>query len=208
MNNRSALVFASVALIAAMFLLVPWLTRTMGPSAGFLTVLCIYWFGFCLPLGFFFQGKGASRRLSLSVGEAHCVPWAVAFQGCLITIVSRYLLPNNVVWIVVALAVLFGAVNGFLEEFFWRGAYLEQGRGMPRFQALGVVLFGLWHVPLTLAHGVTYEGGAFTLVGGAFAFGVFWSVIAYQTGRIGWTIISHVLTNIVTFVGLIAVNFA
>jgi hypothetical protein len=52
MLSRSALVLASVTLIAAMFLLVPWLTRTMGPAAGYLTVFCIYWFGFCLPLGF------------------------------------------------------------------------------------------------------------------------------------------------------------
>jgi membrane protease YdiL (CAAX protease family) len=64
-----------------------------------------------------------------------------------------------------------------------------------------------WHVPLTLAHGVAYEGGAFALVGGAIGLGVFWSVIAYQTGRIGWPIVSHVVTNVATFVGLISSDF-
>jgi hypothetical protein len=80
MLSRSALVLASVTLIAAMFLLVPWLARTMGPAAGHLTVSCIYWFGFCLPLGFFFQSKSTSKRLRLTVSEARWVPWAVIFQ--------------------------------------------------------------------------------------------------------------------------------
>jgi membrane protease YdiL (CAAX protease family) len=135
------------------------------------------------------------------------VPWAVIFQLSLIVGVSGYLLPNSVSWIAIGLAVVFGTVNGFLEEFFWRGAYLEQGEGMAHFQALGVVLFSLWHVPLALVHGVTYEGGAFALVGGAIGLGVLWSVIAYQTGRIGWPIVSHVVTNVATFIGFISSNF-
>jgi membrane protease YdiL (CAAX protease family) len=62
-------------------------------------------------------------------------------------------------------------------------------------------------VPLALVHGVTYEGGAFALVGGAIGLGVLWSVIAYQTGRIGWPIVSHVVTNVATFIGFISSNF-
>jgi CAAX protease family protein len=207
MAVRWALVSASIVLIATMFVLVPWLTKTMGPSAGYLTVFFIYWFGFCLPLGFLFQGQGAIQRLGLSVSDARWVPWAVAVQVALIVVVSYHLAPKTVTWVSIGLAVIFGTVNGFLEEFFWRGAYLAQGQGEPRFQALGLVLFSLWHVPLTLAHGVTYEGGTFALIGGAIGLGFFWTLIAYQTGRIGWAIISHALTNIATFVGLIATNF-
>lgn len=201
------LVAASIALIAIMFWLVPYLTGWLGPTKGALAIFCLYWFGFCLPLGIVFQGRNVRRHLSLETGDARWVPWIVVAQVGLVVTASWFLLPDRIPPVAVVCAVGFGLLNGFLEEFFWRGSYLEQGSGRPAYQALGVALFTLWHVPLIFAQGVEYDGGPAALVFGAFGLGVFWAIIANRTNRIGWPILSHMATNAATFVGLFAVNF-
>jgi len=208
MSYRNALVLITAMFIVLMFLIVPLLTSHLGSIWGSFTVFLIYWFFFCLPLGWFFQRNGAVRRnLSLALGGANWVPWAVAAQITLIAVASWFMLPENVPLIAMILAFTFGTLNGFLEEFFWRGAFLEQGRGNMSFQLLGVGLFTLWHVPLVLAHGVHYEGGPAALIGGALFLGIFWFWIANRTDRIGWSVVAHMFTNVIAFVGHITVNF-
>ncbi|MHA3916800.1 CPBP family glutamic-type intramembrane protease [Halovulum sp. GXIMD14793] len=73
--------------------------------------------------------------------------------------------------------------------------------------AVSATLFGIWHLALGSAYGVTYEGGVLALVGGGFVLGVFWTFVAFRTGKTGWTTIAHILTNIAAFTGLIASNF-
>lgn len=206
--QRRVLVTVSVLFILVMFAMVPWLTRALSPAHGYLAVFCLYWICFCLPAGWYFQRRERLRdTFSLTVGKDRWIPWAVALQISVVAIASWTLLPDQVPAIAIALALLFGLVNGTLEEFFWRGAYLSQGRGDARFQLLGVGLFTLWHVPLALAHGVTYQGGSLALIGGALGLGLFWSFIAYRTNHIGWPVVSHALTNAIAFIGLIAANF-
>ena len=206
--SRAALIAVTLALIAAMLGLVPWLTRTLGPTIGYVSVFLLYWFLFCLPMGFIAQGtKRARASLSFEIGPHVWVPWAVGAQVALIAAASWVLLSGPVPIVAIVAALVFAVVNGFLEEFYWRGAFLAQGRGVVWFQAVGVALFTLWHVPLALAHGVVYEGGPAALIGGALGLGLFWSFIANKTGYIGWPIVSHILTNFAGFVGLITTNF-
>lgn len=208
MSRPRALIAASVVFIAVMLVVVPWLTRTLLPRDGYFAVFCLYWLCFCLPAGWFFGGRTPLReRLSLATEGNRWVPWAVTLQVFAIAIGSWTMLPDHVALLAVALALVFGPINGFFEEFFWRGAFLEQMPDSWRYQALGVGLFTLWHVPLALAHGVTYPGGAASLVGGAAGLGAFWAFVAYRTKRIGWPVVSHMLTNAIAFVGLIALNF-
>ena len=191
-----------------MCVLVPWLTRVLGPARGYIAVFCLYWFFFCLPAGWYFQrGVRWRDRLSLKVGAARWVPWVVALQVLAVAISSWFMRPEHVPLVAVAMAAAMALVNGFCEEFFWRGAYLEQGGDDLRFQVLGVVLFTGWHVPLAFAHGITYPGGVLPLVGGALGLGAFWMAIALRTGRIGWPILSHILTNCAAFIALAALNF-
>ncbi len=208
MTSRHRLVLASVILILAMCALVPWLTRTLCPVHGYIAIFCIYWFCFCLPAGWHFQ-RGAvwSQRFSLKVGAQRWVPWAVTLQVGAVALSSWHMRPESVPLLAVVLAMAMGLVNGFSEEFFWRGAFLEQGRGNIPFQVLGVGLFTAWHVPLAFAHGIIFPGGALALVGGAMCLGAFWSVIAVRTDRIGWPIVSHVLTNCIVFIAFVSLNF-
>jgi membrane protease YdiL (CAAX protease family) len=208
-NRRAALFGVSVIWIVVMLWAVPFATQAFGAHSGYLVVFLAYWLLFCLPFGLLFQKRGTRRaRLRFDHADAWWVPWAVAAQLISLFAASTVLLPDGVTITVVVLAVLFGVTNGFLEEFFWRGAYLDQGGESPAFLCMGLVLFTAWHVPLALARGVVYEGGAGALIGGAFALGTLWTVIAYITQQTGWTTFSHILTNVMAFTGALALNLS
>jgi membrane protease YdiL (CAAX protease family) len=98
-------------------------------------------------------------------------------------------------------------LNGFLEEYAWRGAFLGSFADRPRFGFVaGWLLFSAWHIPLTFAVGVTNEGGGAALVGGAAGLGLLWSFVAWRVRAIGWTVAAHVLTNFLAFSNLILAN--
>lgn len=207
LNPRQQLLLSTVVLVVVMSVLVPLLTETLGPVPGFLACFGIYWLCFCLPVGWFFiRREYRGGIFGLRVGSYRRVPWAVTLQIAIIAVSSWMLASNEISALVVSGALLFGMLNGVFEEFAWRGAFLEHGRGDATFQVLGVGLFTAWHVPLTLAHGITYPGGNLSLVGGALAMGTFWAFLAAQTSRIGWPVISHVLTNSIAFVGFFSTN--
>ncbi|MGJ8625621.1 MAG: CPBP family glutamic-type intramembrane protease [Sulfitobacter sp.] len=199
---------ASVLLVVFMMWFVPWATQTLGPAMGYATVFLVYWFGFCLPLGLFFQGRRAAlRNLRFGTGAAPWVPLAIACQVVVIAVANYVLWPAHVTVGAICLAGAAALINGFSEEFFWRGAYLELGRGNPVFQSLGVLLFGLWHVPLMFAQGVDYQGGAVALIFGAWGLGAFWAVVASRTDGIGWPIVAHIVSNVFAFTGVVALSF-
>ena len=64
---------------------------------------------------------------------------------------------------------------------------------------LGWALFTLWHVPLALSVGITFDHGAVALIGGAALLGLFWTWIAWRTGSVFYVSIAHGLTNIFAF---------
>lgn len=207
-RSRSHLVLAAIFLIMFMLAIVPWLTHALGPLPGFLVCFLVYWIGFCIPVGMHFVGRARRiKQLSLDVASNRWVPWAVALQISLVAVPSFMMIDGQITVLVVLAAVTFGVVNGFLEEVSWRGAFLELGRNDAQFQWLGVGLFTLWHVPLALAHGIIYPGGAFALISGALAMGAFWALLALRTGHIGWAIIGHAFSNSIAFIGFFALNW-
>lgn len=190
-----------------MLVLVPLLTRWLGPAAGTLAAFGLYWFVFCLPLAFVFQAPGRRRAvLSMQLVGQRWVPWSVLLQVTALAIAAWFLWPRPVPPMAIAWALPLALINGFAEEFYWRGAFLTQAQGRRSVQVWGVVLFTLWHVSLLFAHGVDYHG-PIVVVGGAALVGTFWGLIAARTGAIGWTILSHILTNAIVFVDIIAKNF-
>lgn len=207
-RRKLALIACSATFIFLMFVVVPWATA-MRPDVGYAVLFCCYWFLFCLPMGFLFQGlAGAKRNLSLHRSGARWVP-AVALAQVAITGVTVWTYwPDSPSAGILVTAAIASLLNGFSEEFFWRGAWLETGRGDAIFQGIGVLLFTLWHVPLLLAHGVAYPGGPAALVGGGFVLGCIMAFLANRTGRIGWPVIAHIGTNLFAFPALIAANFA
>lgn len=205
----TGLVVAALVLMAAMAGLVPLLTGVWpGGLTGYFAALALYWVFFCVPVGLAVLGReGLARKLTLRVWGAWWLPVLILAQP--LGLFLFYALPEGLLGVptsALLLGLAFALVNAPLEEIAWRGAYLEASRGNVLVQQLGVVLFALWHVPLTLAVGVTFGVGPVALVASSFALGALWAVAAWWTRAIGWPVVGHVLTNAAVFPLLIAGN--
>ncbi|WP_162006755.1 CPBP family intramembrane glutamic endopeptidase [Roseimaritima sediminicola] len=185
----------------------PLCTRLLGPGPGILAVFLLYWFGFCLPVGWWFQPDGQWRsRLSLQTRGRRWVPWSVGGLALVLGAAALVQWPRPVPPAALLWALPLACLNGFCEEFFWRGAYLAQRTDSNRLAWWGVGLFTLWHVPLLWAEGGSYHG-PYVMVGGPLLLGMLWMRIALSTRRIGWSVLSHVTTNALVFVDLISKNY-
>lgn len=196
-----ALVAHALALIAILLVLVPILTSTYGTN-GYLLVFAFYWLAFCVPVivihvlprrdPHLFSEKLARRDWF--------VPLLLLAQVTLIAAVA--LAPNTSLLTTSGflLAAVFAITNGPLEEIAWRGGFMTRFADRPRLGFwLGWLLFSAWHIPLTLSHGVTFDGGGVGLVGGAALLGLLWNWIAWRTGSVFWVGLAHALTNVAAF---------
>ena len=206
MRGPKALILSALALICGMLWFVPFATARWG-FYGYGLVLALYWAGFCVPLGLLFIGPAGLRRVvHLRLGGARWVPWAAFGLVLMVLGVTLAQPPAGVTVTVVALALAAGAINGLVEELYWRGAWLTVAGDDVRLFALGCVLFAAWHLPMALAVGVVYHGGPVALVGGAAALGLVWAAMAWRTRGIGWPMLSHAGLNMVVFQTLVATN--
>ncbi len=98
-------------------------------------------------------------------------------------------------------------VNGIVEEIYWRGLYLG-GYKENRYIILVVspLLFALMHSSFLAIAGMTYQGGVFALVGGAFLMGLLWSYVSFKLDTIRYCIASHIFVNLFAFTGLFVEN--
>lgn len=199
-RSQIALVLHALALIGAMFVLVPELTASLGP-AGYLLSLVFYWLAFCLPVILLHVWRQRDHRLfSERLAWRHWyVPGVLLLQVGVIFVIA--LVPHTAILTSkgAMLAAAIALINGPLEETAWRGGFMTEFRDRPRLGFwLGWLLFTAWHIPLGLSHNLVVEGGWPALVGGAAVLGLLWSWIAWRTGSVFWTTIAHVLTNILT----------
>jgi membrane protease YdiL (CAAX protease family) len=85
-------------------------------------------------------------------------------------------------------------VNATLEEVFWRGVYISLWPENPWlgwiWPALG---FGAWHLAPQAIHPASM--GRVAYVASATALGLSWGCVAYRTGSVRWTTLSHLLTD-------------
>lgn len=200
-RSQIALVLHALALIAAMFVLVPKLTGINGPY-GYLLSLAFYWLAFCLPVIALHVWKQRDHRLFSErlAWRDWFVPGLLLLQVGVIGAVA--LVPHTAILTShgALLATLVALINAPLEETAWRGGFMTEFRDKPRLGFwLGWMLFTTWHIPLVLSHNLDFDGGWLALVGGAAVLGLLWSWIAWRTGSVFWTSIAHVLTNILTF---------
>lgn len=196
-----ALVLHALAVIAALFVLVPRLTAIDGRS-GYLLSLAFYWIGFCIPvIALHVWNRDGGRLFSEKLAwRDWWIPGLLLVQVIAIGLVA--LVPHTSILTThgAMLAAAIAIINGSLEEAAWRGGFMMRFADKPRLGFwLGWVLFTAWHVPLALSHGIAFDGGWIALVGGAALLGLLWSWIAWRTGSVFWVSIAHVLTNTLTF---------
>ncbi|SMQ86081.1 CAAX protease self-immunity [Devosia lucknowensis] len=202
MNRRQiVLVIHAALLIGALFFIVPALTA-WHPLHGYLLSITFYWLFFCLPVIGWHALAGDDGRLfseKLAWRDWWLLP-ALLVQVGIVAVVN--FVPNTAILSQggMYLALLIAFINGPLEEIAWRGGFLGTFRDRPRLGFwLGWALFTLWHVPLALSHGLVFDGGVLTLVGGAGLLGLFWAWIAWRTGSVFYTSLAHGLTNVFAF---------
>jgi len=211
--KQTILIVGLPLLIVLLMGVFPLFTLLWGKTWGYLAALSTYWFIVCLPLSIYVIGPQSlfalykpARPVSPRTTTLHAL--LLAFPVAL-TFVVAFLPKVGIVGAgVLVLAAVFALINGIVEELLWRGAFTHvfpQRIHLAYFFA--TLLFAAWHIAMALAQGVQYEGGAASLIGGALLLGMIWGFVAWRTKSIGLVTISHVLTNLFAFTGLIHDNY-
>jgi len=138
-----------------------------------------------------------------------CYYYFIALIPCIATFFAVF---KNIAPIaglqVLILALVFGMINGTLEEMFWRGNFNKIFNDHLIWAYLYPSLFfGIWHIALFSAKGIVYQGGAGSLVGGSLFMGLLWGLAAYKTKSVKIVTAAHIITNFFAFTGLIYQNW-
>ncbi len=215
MNQKQrVLIWSAPVLCISMLLLMPFLTANMGKTTGYVTGFCIYWFLFCLPVSVYCSGdfrrlREIYRQKSDITARMKTIYYFIALIPCIATFFAVF---KNIAPIaglqVLNLALVFGMINGTLEEMFWRGIFNKIFNDHLIWAYLYPSLFfGIWHIALFLANGIVYQGGGSTLVGGSLFMGCLWGLVAYKTKSVKLVTAAHIITNFFAFTGLIYQNW-
>lgn len=199
------LILAAVLLSAISMAAVPLITRQWPGLTGLLCVFAVYWVCYCIPVAIFFREGDTPVRIDLKG-----VPYVIPAVAIALPVGVAYG-AGTIDWMraepaIVALAVGAALLNGSLEELAWRRPFRANSGGRISFELIGLFLFTLWHVPLYLAEGVSFDRGAIGLVGGSLMLGAVWMVMTRSSNSVGWPIASHILVNIAGFIPLFALH--
>jgi hypothetical protein len=194
-----------IAIVAPLFLVVMmtgvfqaalWVlkNRQLAWYAGFL----VYWPVWCILFPWLLLGR--DRLLSLfRASKLNRWEWGLfVFPPALVLIgvfIHRYD-PSDLMTKLILVFTSF--TTGTLEEVLWRGVYIDL---FPKNRFWGLIWptigFALWH----FAPGTVSTIPAPALMGGALVVGACWSLLAYQTGTVRWSAISHILTGLARSLG-------
>lgn len=194
-------VTAAIPLLALVFYSA---TRLLPPFWGYFAALAVYWGCVLVPL---IAWRGGFRREKLQLKWP--AGWLVivnAFAILAVAVAAILALLENALplWIITVMAAC-AALNGTLEELFWRGTVLQDDATRSD-QAVQIALFTGWHIALLFATGVVITGGAAGLLGGALIGGLLWTASRMQTGTVGFGVVAHVGLNLFAFTELAAHN--
>lgn len=190
---------------AIVFLLLSqWLGRELGYVLGFL----FYWIVWCFLVPLVCLGRAGllslfKEQTPLFTKENWLL--VVLLLSTTVGALVMYFIPDvaHIPRLLILIAIPVATINGIGEEILWRGLYVKV---FPRQVLWGLVYpsvgFAIWHISPQLVFPA--PGGVFSLVGSAFFLGLCYSLIAYKTGSMKWTGISHSLNGILAFGGAIA----
>jgi membrane protease YdiL (CAAX protease family) len=164
---------------------------------GWALGLAIYWVTWCGIGSWLLIGKDnilqliQPQRLTIQVFILVLIP---IIGAGLYRLVPGMTYEKPALWITLILIMTsFG--NGFFEELFWRGVYLEL---FPKSILWGMiwptVWFALWHYA---PGSVAPDRKPWGLMVGSGMMGIYLSFLARRTGTIWWTILMHTLGGII-----------
>ena len=186
-----------------------FLPQYLGETAGYLGSFILYW---CICWGhglYLRQGRFSGLYIWPVRSKQNHLLSLLCFVPVLGAFSASYLLAypylNLPLYFILAVAAL---VNGFTEEFYWRGAFISRYKtNLLLAYVVPTLLFGLWHISVYAAYGISYQGGFWPLVGGAFFMGMLWGYAAFKQQRILVPTMAHILTNFFAFSNLIVENW-
>ncbi|MFD2514857.1 CPBP family intramembrane glutamic endopeptidase [Pontibacter locisalis] len=201
--------FPSLLILPVTFAAFYFLPQLLDKTAGYLTAFAIYWV-FCLLHGLRLK-SGAMAKLYTwpEMGKQNLLLVLLCFMPVMGAFSAAFLVAypylDLSIYFILAAAAL---VNGFIEEFYWRGAFISRYKQNFFFAFLvPTALFGFWHISVYAAYGIAYQGGFWPLVGGAFFMGIIWGYTAFKQQRVLVPTIAHILANFFAFSNLIAENW-
>jgi membrane protease YdiL (CAAX protease family) len=201
-GTRNSVLIAPVVLIVTMYLTFRVAERLGGLQFAHYAGFAIYWLVWGIGVPLFFLGRRGLIDLLLSRDPPrHRLPWmaAVLLAGppiVALLLVFPELFPAPRDAMLLALAA-YALVNGVLEEVFWRGVF---ARMFPNEMAWGLiypaVMYAAWLiVPMSLYSPWTRSDAA-TVFAVGLAIGLLYGWVAWRTGSIRWTLLSHQLMNL------------
>ena len=208
--SQKKLILYSILLVGITFGLFYLFPLILGPKWGYITGFILYWIGalfFSMQINGF-DPSGIKKKYSVTTSWPFLMISAVAFIPVFGVFFVSFL-PNASLLTIASgiLVLLFSICNGLVEEFFWRGMYLDQFReNAVVSRIMSPLIFGAYHIALWFIKGITYQGGFMALVGGAYVMGLLWAWVTRKTGSILAVTIAHIMVNIFAFTGLFVQN--
>jgi membrane protease YdiL (CAAX protease family) len=200
-HSRRWFIMAPLVLMAATYAVFQLLMPVAGERAAYFGGFAFYWLvgGIVLPILLIGRSGVASlfarptRALSLGYATALVLLAVPVVFGFLFAFPSLFPMASGVT---VAGLVAYALVNGTCEEVFWRGTF---ARRFPSDRWLGVlypaVIFSFWHLVPWVVFPAFLHVNALAVLGVVFPIALVYHWVAWSTGSIRWTVLSHVLTN-------------
>jgi membrane protease YdiL (CAAX protease family) len=177
-----------------------WLARVLlGDWPGYLVAFLLYWGGWCLAVPLALLGKERVRALFADrrprLGRAGWLGATLLLLPPLGAIGYRFIPEiGSATPAMLGTIAAVVAVNAPLEELLWRGVFVTF---WPRSLALGYVYpaagFALWHFAPQVIHPGKLHPAVF--VASSLVLGLCWGWVAWRTGSLRWTTVSHFFTD-------------
>jgi len=197
--RKFALLVAPWLLLASTTTVFRRLAARFGPKRGYFGGFLFYWIFWCLLVPMWVLGPrrlpdlfraAPSNRPTRSDLLLLAVPPAVGYSMAFPRALAR---ADKKIVLASAVQAL---VNASAEELLWRGTYMAVfSKSLTLGYLYPSVGFALWHYAPQVVFPSRYPGGATSFVASAGLFGLLWGLVAYRSGSIGWSVVSHVLLD-------------
>ncbi|MCC6612612.1 MAG: CPBP family intramembrane metalloprotease [Anaerolineae bacterium] len=203
--NTSPLSTAQIILIAAPLVLFASTyaafrsaKRWFSPQRAYLLGFVFYWVIWCILLPYLLIGTDGLRQMFTPADQPLGAPAIIGLVALVLPAVGAPFFTGTlgrlkaVTPAILVVSILFALVNGTAEEILWRGTYVSVFPGNWiwgwLYPALG---FGLWHLSPQVVFPA--RSGAWKFAVSAIFLGLAFGWVAYSTGSIVWTTVSHIL---------------
>ncbi len=194
-------------LIPPLMIILFWITSSrLGKTVGYFLPYSIYLIILLVGSILFFKKKIDKSK---PITNHRIFYYICAFVPVIATFFVAFLPTIPFIKIkLLLLLIVYSLFNGVLEEVFWRITYKKVfENNIVLSYIIPTVIFSSWHFALLFASGVSYNGGALALVGGASVMGAIWGFVSYKTNNYKVIISAHLLANFFAFSQLLYENW-